>query len=351
MVNEWIFTLDLICSIIGIFFFALSLFTVKRIMELFPSPEIAKKWKFLFILILFFLTGYIGNIIMIIFYLIDLILLMVALVYFFGGFFVYLIIKQAYITYLQLDKAIKTQKDYIDQILKASQFKTDFLATMSHELRTPLNAIIGFTDLILEGIYGHLSDDQQQYLIDIKSSAEYQYEMVKNILDISKIESGKLSLDIEKFSLNTIVNQVKASFKSKMDKKGLKFYIKGLANEKKISADPIKFREIIKELVDNAVKFTKKGEISFSFQEDDSNWMFSIEDTGIGIKKRDFEIVFEDFKRSIDPYVLSTEGSGLGLSLTKRLINLYGGELRFESAYGKGSKFYFNIPKPILEKI
>jgi len=349
MVTEWIFTFDLICSIIGIVFFTLSLFTVKKIIKLLSSPEIAKKWQILFLLILFFLIGYFVNIVMNFFFSIDVILFMVALVYFLGGFFVYLIIKQAYLTYLQLDKAIIAQKDYIDKILKASQFKTDFLATMSHELRTPLNAIMGFTDLILDGVYGPLSDDQQQYLTDIKFSAEYQYEMIKNILEISKIESGKLSLAIEEFSLNSIVNQVKANFKSKIEEKQLKFKISGLANEKKISADPIKLREILTELVDNAIKFTKKGGISLSFQEDDDNWEFTIEDTGIGITENDYNIVFKDFKRSFDPYILSTEGAGLGLSLAKRLINLHGGVISFESVYGKGSKFFFNLPKPSRE--
>ena len=103
------------------------------------------------------------------------------------------------------------------------------------------------------------------------------------------------------------------------------------------------------ELVDNAIKFTKKGGISLSFQEDDNNWEFTIDDTGIGITENDYNIVFKDFKRSFDPYILSTEGAGLGLSLAKRLINLHGGVISFESVYGKGSKFFFNLPKPSRE--
>jgi signal transduction histidine kinase len=155
------------------------------------------------------MIGYIANILILYSNIIDIIFIIVAIEYFFGGFFVCLIILRSFETYKQLDNLFKQQEDHIDQILKISQFKTDFMMTMSHELRTPLNSIIGFTDLILEGTYGHLSEDQKNFITDIKSSAEYQFDMIKNILEISNIESGKLSLKIQEFSVISLLNQIK----------------------------------------------------------------------------------------------------------------------------------------------
>ena len=105
----------------------------------------------------------------------------------------------------ELNKALEEQKYFLDQIVKSSQFKTEFMSTMSHELRTPLNAIIGFTDLLLEGAYGSMNEEQLEFLKDIKASAEHQFNMIKHILDINKIEAGQLTLSIQKFSLNNII--------------------------------------------------------------------------------------------------------------------------------------------------
>ncbi len=130
--------------------------------------------------------------------------------------------KEVQIRTSELNDALEQQKLYLDQILKSSQFKTQFMSTMSHELRTPLNAIIGFTELLLEGVYGELNDEQLEFVNDIKSSAEHQFDMIKHILDISKIEGGQINLNIQKFSLNNIVNQVKSSLRPLYKKKGLK---------------------------------------------------------------------------------------------------------------------------------
>ncbi|MHA1272203.1 MAG: sensor histidine kinase [Promethearchaeota archaeon] len=246
----------------------------------------------------------------------------------------------------ELNEALEKQKLYFEQILRSSQFKTEFLSTMSHELRTPLNAIIGFTDLLLEGIYGELNEDQIEVLKDIRSSAQHEFDMVKNILDISKIESGKLELHYEWFSLNNIVKQIKATIKSEYKKKNLKFKIKGLDKPIKIFADPLRFKEILLNLLSNAIKFTEEGYFSLSIKEAADKWIFKIKDTGIGIAKKDFDIIFKDFKRVDSPYVRATEGTGLGLSLTKRLVNLHGGEITFHSVLGVGTTFTFTIPKP-----
>lgn len=249
-----------------------------------------------------------------------------------------------------LKKALDKQKLYLDQILKSSQFKTDFMATMSHELRTPLNAIIGFTDLLLEGAYGSLNDEQLEFVKDIKSSAEYQFGMVKHILDISNIDAEQLTLNVQKFSINNIVEQVRSSLAPSYTKKKLKFELKGLDTEKEIYADPVRFKEILYNIIDNAIKFTIEGKITFIFKEDDEKWIFEIKDTGIGIAREDFDSVFQEFKRGSSNYVLCTEGTGLGLSVTKRLVNLHGGNITFTSKLGVGSTFTFTIHKKLGEK-
>jgi PAS domain S-box-containing protein len=251
----------------------------------------------------------------------------------------------------ELNDALKQQKLLLDQIIKSSQFKTEFMATMSHELRTPLNAIIGFADLLLEGVYGLLSEEQQEFIIDIKSSAEHQFEMIKHILDISKIESGQIELNIQSFSLNRMVEQIKSSLKPLYSKKKIKFKIKGLEIEKKIYADPIRFKEILLNLLSNAIKFTIEGKIILTVKERYDQFIFIINDTGIGIASEDFPLIFKEFKRIDSSYVRSVPGTGLGLSLSKRLIELHGGEINFTSVLGMGSTFTFTISKKLMEKL
>ncbi len=245
----------------------------------------------------------------------------------------------------ELNSALKKQELYLDEIIKGSRFKSEFLATMSHELRTPLNAIIGFTDLLIESVYGDLNEKQLEFLNYIKSSAEHQFNMIQQILDITKIESGQLKLNIKEFSLNNIMDQVNSTFKSAYTKKNLKFLIKGSEHPIEIRADPIRFKEILFNLVDNAIKFTMKGRISLIIQEKSDRWIFKVKDTGIGIAKKDHDIIFKEFKRVKSPEINAIQGTGLGLSLTKRLVNLHGGEITFTSVVGIGTTFTFFIPK------
>ena len=251
----------------------------------------------------------------------------------------------------ELNDALEQQKLYLDQIVKSSQIKTEFMATMSHELRTPLNAIIGFTDLLLEGVYGDLNVEQIEFMDDIKSSAEHQFDMIQRILDISKIESGQVSLNIQRFSLNSTIEQIRSNLKPLYSNKEIKFKVKGLDEEVFIAADPIRFKEILINLISNAIKFTIDGKITLLFKEDYYNWIFRVRDTGIGIANKDFSLIFKEFNRVESTYVQSTPGTGLGLSLTKRLIELHGGEITFFSVLGVGTTFTFNLPKKLANKV
>jgi len=245
----------------------------------------------------------------------------------------------------ELKIALDQQKLYLEEILKASKFKSEFLSTMSHELRTPLNAIVGFTDLLFEQSFGPLNDRQSNFLTGIKMSSEHLMDMIGNVLNISKIETGSFKLDIIEFSVNSIIDQITFTINPLVYKKKLNFEIIGLESECKIIADPIVFRQIVYNLLSNAIKFTKEGTISFIIEEHASEWVFKVKDTGIGIDEKDFDLIFQEFHRVDDPYVKSVPGSGLGLALTKKLVEMHHGKILFTSNLGVGTTFEFTIPK------
>ncbi len=259
--------------------------------------------------------------------------------------------KEVQIRTNELRESFDQQKLFLDQILKSSQVKTEFMSTMSHELRTPLNAIIGFTDLLVEGVYGPFNNEQKEILEDIRSSAQHQFDMIKNILDISKIESGQISLNIQKISVNSIVDQIISSLKPLYHKKDLEIEVKGLEQEVFIYADPIRFKEILLNLLTNAIKFTIEGYVVLKVEDRYKEWLFEVTDTGIGIAIKDFPLIFKEFERVDSTYVRSVSGTGLGLSLTKRLVELHAGEINFTSLLGSGSIFSFTISKELKERI
>lgn len=169
--------------------------------------------------------------------------------------------------------------------------------------------------------------------------------MINQILDISKIESGEMRLNIKKFPLNNLINQIRSTVKPLLDEKKLKFEVIGLETEKFIEADQIRLKEILYNLLSNAIKFTNAGGIKLKFMEKENQFEFYIIDTGIGIAKEDYDLIFKEFKRVDSPFVYSTPGTGLGLPLTKKLINMLGGNISFTSELGKGTTFKFIIPK------
>ena len=245
----------------------------------------------------------------------------------------------------ELHEALESQKLYMNEILKASNFKTVFLSTMSHELRTPLNAIIGFSDILIEESYGILTNQQKDFLNDIRISAEHLLELINKILDLSKIEAGELKLKLQHMNLKNIVDQTLSVIKPIYAKKDLEFEIKKINKDIKIIADPLRLKEILFNLLSNAIKFTQKGKVCLEILENNDEWLFNVIDTGIGIAQKDFNLIFKEFKRVDSVYVSSVSGSGLGLALTKRLVNLHGGLIYFKSQLGKGSTFTFTLPK------
>ena len=251
----------------------------------------------------------------------------------------------------ELQEALESQKLFMTEIVKNSQFKSEFMSTMSHELRTPLNSIIGFSDLLLDQSYGVLNEEQSDFLNDIIFSCEHLLDLINHLLDISKIESGELILKFKEIELKLLLDQIHSTIKPLYKEKGLFFKIEGLNNNPTINVDIVRFKEILYNLFSNAFKFTIEGGVTLKIMEKNDFWEFEVIDTGIGIAEKDYYLVFEEFKRIDSPIIDSIPGTGLGLPLTKRLIHLHGGEIFFDSCLGKGSTFTFTIPKKRLVNI
>lgn len=242
----------------------------------------------------------------------------------------------------------KNREMLFDQLLASLDIKSRFMATMSHELRTPLNAILGFSQLLLDGSYGDLNVDQQDFINDINSAGDHLLSLINSILDISKIEAGKLKLEIQKFDLHELIVEINAVIKPLYSNKNLEFKVEGINEHDYLIADPVRFKQILYNILSNAFKFTEKGNVSLRGIQRIDHWEFQIKDTGVGIAKKDYDVVFREFGRVEGDKIKQVQGTGLGLALTKRLINLHGGEIWFESKWGNGTTFFFTIPKITL---
>lgn len=228
---------------------------------------------------------------------------------------------------------------------KANKLKSEFLATMSHELRTPLNAIIGFAEVLKDEIIGTLSNDQKECIGDIHSSGQHLLNMINSILDLSKIETGKLELQYEKFSLEEAVNEVLNTVAGFSEKKGIRIHTNIHEDIPPLTADKVKFKQIMFNLLSNAVKFTpENGKVTINATCTNQHIQIAVSDTGIGIRNEDMDKIFEAFRQVDGSYARQYEGTGLGLTLTKCLIELHGGKIWVQSEYGKGSTFTFTLP-------
>ena len=239
----------------------------------------------------------------------------------------------------------RTREKLLDQLIISSNFKSQFLATMSHELRTPLNSLLGFSELMLMESYGTLNNTQKNFLMDIKSAGEDLLTLINSILDLSKIDAGMFKLTLEKVKLQYLIEQVKAIIRPLYIKKKLGFEVDGIKSGDFLIVDTKHFKRILYNLLSNAIKFTFKGIISMKCIERSDHWEFQVIDMGVGIAKQDFNVVFREFGRVENSRIKKVPGTGLGLALTKRLVQLHGGEIWFESELGRGSTFFFTIPK------
>jgi signal transduction histidine kinase len=231
------------------------------------------------------------------------------------------------------------------QLEVANKHKSDFLANMSHELRTPLNAIIGFSEVLSEKMFGELNEKQADYMKDIHESGKHLLSLINDILDLSKIEAGHMDLEISSFDLPSALSNAMTLVRERAQRHGIQLGLKLDKRLGELQADERKFKQIVVNLLSNAVKFTQDGgRVDVSAKLDTDKVEVAVKDTGIGIAPEDHKAVFEEFKQVGRDYTRKAEGTGLGLALTKRFVELHGGEIRLESAPGKGSTFTFTLP-------
>jgi signal transduction histidine kinase len=236
-------------------------------------------------------------------------------------------------------------QDKSRQLEIAGKHKSEFLANMSHELRTPLNAIIGFSEVLLEKMFGEMNEKQEDYLKDIHSSGKHLLSLINDILDLAKVEAGRMELNLSKFDLPTAINNALTLIRERAMRQSIALAAEVDPQLGELNADERKLKQILLNLLSNAVKFTPEGgSITVGARIKGDMIEIAVTDTGIGIAPEDQAAVFEEFKQVGTDYTRKAEGTGLGLALTRRLVELHGGAMRLESEPGKGSTFAFTLP-------
>ncbi len=231
------------------------------------------------------------------------------------------------------------------ELQRANSLKSEFLANMSHELRTPLNAVIGFSELLLDTGSGTLGEDQKDYVADILSSGRHLLELINEILDLSKIEAGKMKLSAEEFEIGPVCEEAMALLRVEAGRKHIEIVLEVEDPALEVRADRNKIKQILNNLLSNAVKFTHPGgRVTLRTQCVKDRLVVSVIDTGIGIREEDQERIFQAFTQVDGSYARRYQGTGLGLTLVRKFVEMHGGSVTLESRFGEGSQFSFTIP-------
>ncbi|MGD9602875.1 MAG: GAF domain-containing protein [Gammaproteobacteria bacterium] len=238
-------------------------------------------------------------------------------------------------------------KDKSRQLEAANRHKSEFLANMSHELRTPLNAVIGFSEVLIERMFGDLNDKQEDYLKDIHASGKHLLSLINDILDLSKIEAGRMELDVEDFDLRSALENTLTLVRERAERHGIALALEAAEDLDGFRADQRKFKQVMLNLLSNAVKFTPDGgRITVRARLAAPDLLeVAVADTGIGIAPEYLETIFEEFRQAGGSYTNKQEGTGLGLSLTRRIVELHGGRIGVDSEPGAGATFTFTLPR------
>jgi signal transduction histidine kinase len=237
------------------------------------------------------------------------------------------------------------------QLEVASQHKSQFLANMSHELRTPLNAILGYTELILDNIYGETPDKMRGVLDRVQSNGKHLLGLINDVLDLSKIEAGQLTLSLADFQIKDVVHGVFSVVESLATNKQLALRVEVPPNLPLARGDERRLTQVLLNLVGNAIKFTDQGEVAIKAAAANGSYTLSVHDTGPGIAESDRTKIFEEFQQADSSATKKKGGTGLGLSISKRIVELHGGRIWVESDVGKGSMFAFEVPVTVDKQV
>ena len=230
------------------------------------------------------------------------------------------------------------------RLTEASKAKSEFLANMSHELRTPMNAILGFIEMLLDDLYGEVPESLREPLIDVQVNGKHLLNLINDVLDLTKIEAGRMELALSEYSVQDVIEVVCASLQSLAAEKGLKFSVVAQPEIPLAYGDGKRVTQCLMNLAGNALKFTKQGQVEISVEQMDGLLRYRVSDTGIGIPRDQLEQVFGEFRQVDAAINREFGGTGLGLSITKKFVELHGGRIWVESDLGKGSRFFFEIP-------
>jgi signal transduction histidine kinase len=237
------------------------------------------------------------------------------------------------------------------QLEVASQHKSQFLANMSHELRTPLNAVLGYTELILDSVYGDVPEKARATLERIQSNGRHLLGLINDVLDLSKIEAGQLTLSLTDYSIKDVVHNVYGAVESLATSKNLALKVELPKDLPTAHGDERRLTQVLLNLVGNAIKFTDKGEVGIRTSTANGTFTIAVHDTGPGIAEQDQGKIFEEFQQADSSITKQKGGTGLGLAIAKRIIEMHGGRLWVESELGRGSTFFFTVPVNVERQV
>jgi signal transduction histidine kinase len=245
---------------------------------------------------------------------------------------------------IQNARLFQTIEEKGRELAEASQHKSQFLANMSHELRTPLNAILGYTELIIDGIYGETPEKAQAVLKRVESNGRHLLGLINDVLDLSKIEAGQLKLSLADYSLKDVIYNVVSAVEPLATKKKLNFKVDVALDMPAGHGDEQKLTQVLLNLTGNAIKFTDAGEVAINVAASNGSFSVAIKDTGPGISVADQAKLFQQFQQADNSITKSKGGTGLGLAISKKIIELHGGSISVQSSVGHGSTFEFTLP-------
>ena len=235
-------------------------------------------------------------------------------------------------------------QDKNEQLEAANRHKSQFLANVSHELRTPLNSIIGFTRIVLRRTGGQIADLQKENLQKVLVSSEHLLNLINELLDLAKIESGRMEVYAETFQLNDVVRMATSTVEPMLKDGRVRLVTEIAPDIPPLKTDRDKLKQAVLNLLSNAAKFTEQGEIRVAAWQENGNVKLTVSDTGIGMKREALDYIFDEFRQADMSSTRRYGGTGLGLAIVKRFINLMGGDIGVESEVGRGSKFTITLP-------